>query len=78
MNLRFSLASLIGAIALIAVGIVALSQPSELWESILLTAIISSFFVAVVASRVGHPRTRAFASGYWVCGVGYLCLVLCP
>jgi len=74
---QFTLASLLVAMAWVGLICVALARPTELWSAatFLLTLLLILGSVLVAIYRSG--RTRAFALGFLVFGVGYLaCLSL--
>src|SRR5689334_15447370 len=73
-----TIASLMGAIALIGVALAALRSPTQLWAGITLSASLAAVTLAVLAAVYRRGRSRAFWVGFSVCGWVYLTLHLGP
>jgi len=71
-TLRFSLCSLFAAVAVVALGCMALANPSNTWMSITFSAAVALLFFAVLACLFGRFSARAFWGGFAVVGWGYL------
>jgi len=74
-ELRFSLAGLMAATALIAVGLAALRSPSALIASALLTLTVAVLLCGTIAALLGRGTRRNFWRGFVLFGWVYLYLV---
>ena len=77
-RIRFSLAALMGAVAVVAFACAALRSASDLWASAALTLAVSLLFVGMLGVLFCRPQTRAFWSGFELFSWGYLVLVFGP
>jgi hypothetical protein len=75
---RFSLLTLLGGIAVAAVGCAAMSQPSYLWTSLVWTVVTIMLASAVVAAFATVGETRCFWASFSFFGCGYMVLTLAP
>ena len=76
---RFSLRSLLCAVAFIAVALASLMQPWRSWcPSLVLTVTLFLLLVAIPASFLASGRERAFYVGFAVVGWGYFLLAYAP
>jgi len=73
---RINISKLMVLIALMALIFAALREHSPIWSSLLYSLALGGNFLAVVGVIVGASRTRNLATGYAVCGWGYLVLTL--
>lgn len=74
-DLRFSLASLMAAVAFIAVGLAALRNPSAFVASTILTLTVSVLLCSTLAALVRHGTRRNFWIGFALFGWVYLFVV---
>ncbi len=72
MRLRFSIASLIGAVLLCGIGTAALHEATLLWASAIFTLARALLCTALLFAIVGDGRTRAAGVGYDLFGWTYL------
>src|SRR5215471_9263544 len=75
---RFTIAALLGIIALVGLGLAALRDPSRLWGSIVFSVALSLFSIAVGGVLYRRGRRRAFWVGFALGGWLYLALSLLP
>ena len=76
---RFSLRSLLGAVAFIAAALASLIQPWRSWcPALVLTATLFLLLVAIPASVFAHGRERAFYVGFAFVGWSYFLLAYAP
>src|SRR5262249_29168198 len=73
-TVRFSIAGLMGAVVVAAIGLAAVRDPSETWAVVILLSTCGALALAVVGvvSRVGTER--AWWLGFALFGWGYLTL----
>lgn len=77
-RLRFSLASLVAAVFVIALWCAALRQSSKLWASALFTLTVGVLFIALLGAVYDRAGRRAFWLGFSLFGWGYHLFVFGP
>jgi hypothetical protein len=77
-SLRFTIAGLIGVITFLGIGLAALREASELWDSGLFTLTLGVLLVAVLLAVHRREDRRAFWAGFALFGWGYMALSLVP
>ncbi len=75
---QFSLMTLAGVVAFVAIACAALVYASALWSSILFTSVIVWLILAMLAAIYRQGSARAFLVGSAICGWTYLLLVFWP
>jgi hypothetical protein len=75
---RFSIASLMAFVVLLAVGMAAMRNPTKLWASLLLSIALVVLAIALLGSLFGHGLRRSFWSGFAICGWLYLIVSCAP
>jgi hypothetical protein len=75
---RLSIAGLLALVVLSALGIAALSRPSDLWASVLFTISSALLVFGVLASFRCVARPRAFWQGFSLFGWAYAILAFGP
>lgn len=75
---RFNLASMLGAISFVAVGIAALREANDQWDSGLFSLTLGLLLSAVLLAVHRTDARRAFWIGFALFGWGYLSLSLIP
>jgi hypothetical protein len=79
LGLRFSLQSLLGAVAFVAVSLASLLHPWRAWcPAIVLTGVLLLMLLAIPCSIYAHSRGRAFWVGFTIVGWGYFLLAYAP
>jgi hypothetical protein len=78
MRLRFSIASLLAAIAFCGVGVAALRSASVLWASALFTADVAVFSAGILAAMASRGRSRLSWTGLAIFGWIYLAVAFGP
>ena len=73
--MNFTLRSLLMTMPVIAVGIYALTSPSVLLFQIIFTTTVLVFLVALAVTISDDRRSRHFAAGLSIVGIGYLVVV---
>jgi len=76
--IRFSLTSLMVAVAFLGLCCAALASRSDFWPSLLSTVAICILMSSLVGVLLGSKETRAFCVGFAVFGWGHLFLVYRP
>lgn len=71
-RLRFSLASLIGAVAIIAISCAALRYPSRLWVHTMFTVTVGVLLLGTLAALLHRGNDRSFWVGFGLFGWAYL------
>jgi hypothetical protein len=71
---RFSLLTLFGFVAVVAVACAALVRPSPFWLMVVSSATLALLFYAVLAAVYGRSTKRAFWTGFAVVAWGYVAL----
>jgi WD40 domain-containing protein len=74
--LRFSLATLMIVVALVAVACAALHYATELWASALMTITVGLLLVGVLGACLREGPSRTFCLGWSIFGWAYLVLAL--
>lgn len=72
---RFTLAGMLGSIAVVAVACAALANPSPIWAALVVTAVLGLLTYAVLAAIFRRGARRAFWIGLATVGWGYTYLV---
>jgi hypothetical protein len=75
---RLSLAGLLGIVLAVAVGLAALSSPTDLWAATALSLTLAALGFAVVGALLRRGPARAYWVGLAVIGWGYLALSAVP
>ena len=75
--LKYSLGSLLIAMAVAALGCATVANWSPLWAEIMTTATVAILLVAVLIALVGRGSARTFAIGFAAVGVAYFLLAFC-
>jgi hypothetical protein len=75
---RRSIAGLMILVALLAIGIAALSRPTRLWGAVLFSSATALFLIAAIVAIFGSRRERAFCAGFAITGTAYLLLQYGP
>jgi hypothetical protein len=75
---RFTIAGLLGVITVLGIGLAALREASDLWDSGLFTLTLGVLLVAVLLAVHRREDRRAFWFGFTLCGWGYMALSLVP
>ena len=75
---RFTLAALMGAVALVAVGVAALRSPTALWASLVILLALGAICGATVGAILRRGPARGTWLGFTVFGWAYLLLTLSP
>jgi hypothetical protein len=73
-RLRFTLAGLMGAVLVAAIGLAALRNPTESWAGEMLLLTCGTLALAVVGAIVRHGTRRTWWLGFGLFGWGYLVL----
>jgi hypothetical protein len=73
-SLRFSIAGLMGAVLVAAIGLAALRDPSELWAGVIFLLTCGVLMLAVVGVVCRGEARRAWWLGFALFGWGYLVL----
>jgi hypothetical protein len=71
---RFSLLTMFGSVAVVALACAALATPSQLWLVIVSASSLACLFYAVLAATYGRAAKRAFWFGFAVVGWGHIFL----
>jgi hypothetical protein len=77
-KIRFNIGGLLVLILVLGIGIAALRESNELWDSGLFTATIGILLVSVLLAVYRKGLTRAFWLGFAVFGWSYLVLAVVP
>jgi hypothetical protein len=77
-KLRLNIASLLGVIVILGVGIAALREASDLWESGVFTATLGILLASILLAVHSAESSRAYWLGFALFGWIYLGLVLLP
>jgi hypothetical protein len=77
-NLRYNIASILGAVLFFAVGFAALREADDLWDSGLFSLTLGLLLAAVLLAVHRTEARRAFWIGFALFGWGYLSLSLIP
>ncbi len=77
-RIRFNIASLLGVIVVFGVGIAALRESSDLWESGVFTLTLTALLVSILLAVHRKESRRAFWVGFALVGSAYLGLSLFP
>jgi hypothetical protein len=75
---RFSIASMMGFVVLLAVGMAALRYPTKLWASLFLSVTLVVLVVAVLGGLFRRGLDRSFWAGFALCGWFYFILSCGP
>lgn len=67
-TLRFSLARMLGAVVLIALGLAALVNAAAWWVSVAFSVVLTVLLIAVAGALCRTGTRRAFWSGFAVFG----------
>jgi hypothetical protein len=71
---RYSLGTLLAFMALVALGLGALANASEVWAEVMVTTAFILLLAALVAAFVADGKARVFALGFAIVGIGYFLL----
>jgi hypothetical protein len=71
---RFSLLTLFGFVAVVAIACAALARPSQLWLIVVSSSTLACLFYAILAAAYGRNARRAFWLGFAVVAWGYVAL----
>jgi hypothetical protein len=71
---KYSIRSLLAAVALVAVSIVALLNANRHWRSGLMNLVVLLLALALIGMRYAAPRRRAFCGGFLILGLTYFLL----
>jgi hypothetical protein len=77
-KLRFTIASLLLLVLVAGVGVAALRESNEIWDSVLFTVTIGVLLIALLLAMHCPGRRRAFWVGFAVFGAVYLGLSIVP
>lgn len=77
-NLRFNISAILAAITVVAIGLAALREASEIWDSTLLTLSLGVLLVSVLLAIHREASRRAFWVGFALFGWAYVLLSLIP
>jgi hypothetical protein len=75
---RFTIAGLLGVITVLGIGLAALREASEFWDSGLFTLTLGVLLVSVLLAIHRREDRRAFWGGFALFGWGYMALSLVP
>jgi hypothetical protein len=75
---RFTIAGLLGVITVHGIGLAALREASEFWDSGLFTLTLGVLLVSVLLAVHRREYRRAFWAGFALFGWGYVALSLVP
>jgi hypothetical protein len=75
---RFTLAALMGAVALVAVGVAALRSPTALWASLVILLALGAICGATVGAILRRGPGRGAWLGFAVFGWAYFLMTLSP
>jgi hypothetical protein len=75
---RFSIANALALIAILAVALAALRNPSYLWANITFSLALGALVVAIVNAVYGREAGRAYWLGFSLCGGIYLAVCSMP
>jgi hypothetical protein len=75
---HLSIASLLGVVAILGVGLAALRSPTQLWAGLALCLTLGSLTMAPLAAVYRRGTDRAFWVGFATCGWAYLVVHLAP
>lgn len=78
MRLRISIRQLITSIGLCGIGFAALTEPTQLWASVLVTLALIAFGVATLAAMFSRRSNRVTHAGFAFSGSAYLMLAFGP
>ncbi len=73
--MRFSLATLLLAVLLAAIGCAAVVNANDLWRQTIITATVAALVIATLAAVIWQSQSRVFALGFALTGWIYLVLV---
>lgn len=73
-TLRFSLAKLLGAVVLVALGLAALVNATDFWVRVSVTLAVLVLLSAIARALYSSDNRRAFWSGFAIFGWGYFVL----
>jgi hypothetical protein len=77
-KLRFNIASLLLVVSVVAVGVAALRESSDFWDSVLFTLTLGVLLIAMHLAIHRTDKRRAFWLGFGLFGSAYLGLSLIP
>jgi hypothetical protein len=77
-RLRFHLGTLVILVLVLAVGLAALRESSDNWDSPIFTLTLGALLVSILLAVHRTARKRAFWVGFAIFGAGYLGLTLVP
>jgi hypothetical protein len=75
---RFSMAALMGLVALVAIGLAALKSANQLWVGLTTTIVLGVLLFAILGFIHSTGPMRRFWSGFAVFGWGYLVFIYAP
>jgi hypothetical protein len=77
-HFRFSVAGLMVFVCAAGIGLAAITHPTPLWASAMLSFALLVNFAAVVATITSEGVARKVSAGFAVCGWGYLLITQAP
>src|SRR5262245_22121655 len=77
-HIRFTIASLLVVVLLVAVGFAALRESNDLWDSGVFTLTLAVLLVSILFAVHRSEARRAFWIGFALFGWGYVGLSLVP
>ena len=78
MRMRFNIASLLVVVVFVAVGVAALRESSDLWESGIFTLTLAALLISILLAANRTESRRAFWIGFALFGWAYLGFALVP
>ena len=76
--LRFSIANLLAAVALVGIGLAALNSPSSASAGLLALATVAFVLLSILGVVYRSHEARAFWLGFAICGGSYFAIALTP
>ena len=77
-KLRFSLATLISEVFVIAAGLAALRYASQFWAAAIFSSDLVILLLAILGAVFGREQTCTFWSGFAIFGLTYMLVALGP
>jgi intracellular septation protein A len=75
---RVSISFALLTVLLIGMGLAALTHPTELWDSLLVTGSLTLLLIAIVCAILRRRHKRAFWAAFAIFGWGYVVLSCGP
>ena len=76
--MRFSILTLLGLVAVAAIGIAALLKANEAWAEAISNMVVAALAASIAAGLILARQQRAFAIGFAVVGVSFFVLTFLP